>query len=885
MSEDHPRHSHHRPGNPHWIRVEEILDGALELAPEELPSYLERACGEDRALLREVTSLLKRRPALAGFLEALPRVESSTPGRSDPPPESFEGRRLGPYRIVREIGRGGMGWVFLAERADGLFHRQVALKLLRPAVESSDAARRFEAERRILARLEHPGIARLIDAGLGPGDRPYLVTEYVEGRPIHRFCRENALSAAGRLALVRQVAEAVHYAHQNLLVHRDLKPANILVTPQGHVKLLDFGIAMLLDGTDQTSTASTDGSTHRWLTPGYAAPEQLSRGPVTTATDIYQLGVLLYHLLSGRRPFEADEDSLLRLEQAVLHREPDPPSRVVGTEGPVPGHELEGDLDAIVLKALEKDPRDRYPSARALVEDLDRRRSHQPVAARTHTPGYRFGRFIRRNRVETVAAAAAALALLAGAAAAAWQAGEARQERDQAREARSQAELALAQTRDVSGVLVEILQAIDPWEGNSGDPRTARALLELGSIRVMQLEGQPMVQAGLMEALATTHRRLGQSGEAEALARQALEVRTGEVGDTHPEVAESLNVLALVLTDQGRFHEADSLHERALSIQQAHLGEAHPDVARTLTYLADRRGTPDLAQAEALHRQALEIRRAALGPSHPLTTASLRAVGRIQRIRGEPDAAEATLTEAMELTLEAVGPHHPELSHAKLNLADLLREYGRDEVRAKELNRDALRIQRASLGDDHPGLTHPLENLAEIHSARGEHATAEELLREGLGLRQRVFGDQHRAVAEGKDALASELERQGRLQEAEALRRQSLELWEATVGPRHWAVAGALGHLADLLVEQDRYEEADTLYRRAVDIRIEARGERHPAIALLYGALARMEVRRNDRSRAEALYREALDILLAERTEEDPHVRRLRQELAQLTGS
>lgn len=873
MSEDPP---HTR-----WARVEVILDRALKLDPDALANYLSRACGGDQALLDEVTALLARRSALDGFLEETPFVEPDEAQRSTTHPEVLEGQRLGPYRIVREIGRGGMGRVFLAERADGLFHRHVALKLLRPALDDSDAARRFEAERRILARLEHPGIARLIDAGLGPGDRPYLVAEYVEGRLIHHFCAENRLSLDARLELVRQVADAVHYAHQNLLVHRDLKPANILVTPDGKVKLLDFGIAMLLDEPESEDEPELP-FTHAWLTPGYAAPEQWSRDTVTTATDVYQLGVLLYHLLSGRRPFEADEHSMHRLKQAILHRDPDPPSRVAGTEGPIPGCELEGDLDAIVLKALEKDPGDRYPSARALVEDLDRRRNHQPVVARAQTPGYRMGRFMRRHRVETVAAAAAALALLAGAATAAWQAGEARQERDQAREARTQAELALAQTRDVSGVLVEILQAIDPWEGNSGDPYTARALLELGSVRVMQLEGQPMVQAGLMEALATTHRRLGQPGEAEALARQALDVRTGAVGDDHPEVAESLNVLALVLTEQGRFHEADSLHEQALAIQRRHLGDVHPEVARTLSHLAARRGTEDLREAEALHRRALEIRQATLGPAHPLTTNSLRAVGRVLRVKGEPAAAEAAFTQALELIQEEVGPDHPEVAHAKLNLADLLWAYRMDEARAEELNRSALQIQRSAFGEDHPGLTHPMENLAAIHSERGEYEAAEGLLREGLDLRQRVFGPEHRAVAQGSDALATELARQGRLAEAEALRRESLELWEATVGPRHWAVAGALGHLADLLVEQGRYQEAEPLYHRALEIRREARGEEHAGVALLYGSLARMNALRGDRLGAEALYGQALEILLTGRTEDHPEVQRLRRELAQV---
>lgn len=886
FARDDPRRSRPASGAPsraQWNRIEAILDEALDLDGPERETFVEQVCEADPNLLREVQSLLARQSTLGDFLERSPLIFPDEGKAWEPSPTDFEGRRIGAYRIVKEIGRGGMGWVFLAERADGLFDRQVALKLLRPSLDDGEAARRFEVERRILAALEHPSIARLIDAGLTPGGRPYLVTEYVQGRPIHEHCRVHALSVAARVKLVIQVAEAVHHAHQNLLIHRDLKPSNILVTPDGRVKLLDFGIAKLLDPERDPVTEPVTPPARRWLTPGYAAPEQVSGKAVTTATDVYQLGMLLYELLTEQRPYQTREGSLGGVPRPIHSKDPDPPSTKAGAGGLLGARrQLQGDLDAIVLKALRKEPGDRYLSMRGLVEDLERHRRGFPVLARRGTLGYRIRKFVRRHSVETVSAAAVAVALLLGAGAAAWQAGEARQERDRAHEARVAAEEALAQARDVTDALLDLFQSSDPWVAGIGDPRAARELLDQGLLRVSALEGHPTVQAGLLEVLARVHLSFGDLSQAQALVDRAQGLRRTVQGEDHPDLAEGLNLTALVRKAQGRYREAEALHRQALDLQVRHLGESHPDVARTLSLLASRMGEESLGQAEALHARALEIRRATLGPAHPLVASSLRALGRIRRVRGLPEEAEAAFLEALEMIRSTAGDQDPRTAEAMLDLATLLRTYDPASPRAEVLFRGALDIQRTAFGDASPRLTHGLENLAYIHSARGEHAAAERLLRESLELRERTFGPRHRAVAEGTGFLATELYRQGRYAEAEDLRRRELALWEETVGPDHWNVGGALVELAHILVARGRYAQAETLYRRALEIRRSARGERSAVVALNRAALARIHALRGEYPEAEHLYRMALDILREDRTDRHPQVRRIREELAQL---
>ena len=407
-----------------WREIELVLDKALARTPTDWPAVLDESCSGDAELRAEVESLLRHADGARRYLDSPPvHLAAAMVGGADPAgaERSWDGRRVGAYRIVREIGRGGMSRVFLAERADGQFDQEVALKLLRPGLDTDIDGARFRAERQILASLNHPNIARLLDGGITDDGVPYLVLEYVDGVPIDRYCAERALSVRERLTVFRAVLDATQYAHHNLVVHRDLKPSNILVTPQGLVKLLEPSIE-----TDVSFTRTGQ----RWMTPEYAAPEQVAAESITTLTDVYQLGAVLYELLTGAPPFGKRTRGLHELEDAVLHEESRPPSAAAGGR-----NELRGDVDAIVLKALRKEPNRRYASPDAFREDIDRFLAARPIRARPDTPLYRFRKFARRNAATVAASALAAAALVTTTALSIRATDEARQERDQARSA------------------------------------------------------------------------------------------------------------------------------------------------------------------------------------------------------------------------------------------------------------------------------------------------------------------------------------------------------------------------------------------------------------------------------------------------------------------
>jgi eukaryotic-like serine/threonine-protein kinase len=871
-----------RPPPEDWSRMEEVLDRALGSEPSEWPALLDEAFRGDQPLRRAVANLLARRDSLGDFLQSIPVEVGLDLAASNPEEDAFLGRRIGPYRIVAELGRGGMGWVFEAERADGLFRRTVALKLLRPSLADGEARARFEAERRILARLDHPSMARLIDAGTTAEGRPYLVTEFVRGVPLDIYCRERKLGLEARLELFRQVADAVQHAHQNLLVHRDLKPSNILVTPEGRIKLLDFGIAKLLTTLEDGGPAPSTQSGRLWMTPPYAAPEQISGEAATTAVDVYQLGVLLYELLAGRRPFHDRENRLPLIHQAILFEDPPPPSATARTSpDAVSPRELTEDLDAIVLKALRKRPQNRYSSPRAMVDDLERQAEGRPVEARRHTHRYRLGRFLRRHRLEAGAAVAVGLSLLVGTATAAWQAGEAGRERDEAREARAQADAALTESRELTRALLELVTAPDPWDGSLRGASQAMELLALGRSRVQDLTDHPLAQAEILDALARVHLNLDRMAEADSLAATATRLRRQVHGGDHLEVAHSLNTVGLVRSRQGRYAESDSLHREALRIQEAHLGPNHPEVANTLSLSARRMFGGGLQEPERLYRRALQIRRQTLGEEHPAVASSLGDLGRVLRAQGRHQESRAAFQEAKRITEAAFGTRHVQVARVQLSLADLLRQMGSD-LEAEALYRSAFEILENNLGRDYPGLTHPLESLARIHAERGEDEQAESLLRAGLELRLHAFGPDHRSVALGLGVLAQELHRQGRLDEAEELRRQEISLSERTAGPDHVDTGGAVAGLADLLADRGELDEAMALYARVLEIRRGAHGDRHGGVGLALSGLARIHAAAGDPDQAQALYREALDILLEERTEDHPDVRAIQEALAAL---
>ncbi len=669
-----------------WKRVRELFDRALELPAPERESFLAREA-TDPAIRAEVSSLLEHLEKEDGFLESPPPAPAAA-FSAPPDPALAPGARVGPWRLVREIGSGGMGRVFEAERADGLFEKRVAVKFIRRGMDSESILQRFHREREILAALEHPGIARLLDGGISETGQPWFVMELVEGVPITRYCRERALSVTERIRLFQAVCAAVHFAHQNLVIHRDLKPSNLLVTAEGEVKLLDFGVARLLDpGLDPEGGLTEVGD--RVLTPAYASPEQLSGASVTTATDVYSLGVLLYELLTGQRPFEPRSSSLQTLLEERATTDPVPPSEAARTgipssdaserSGPDPDptlpHLLRGDLDNIVLMALRREPERRYSSVAELADDLERHLAGFPVRARPNTAGYRLRTFARRHRVGVSAAAVTLLALVGGGALAVWQAGVAESER-------ARAEARFEERREITTTLLfDVHDAIEPLAGataarellvsrtfdhlaglaeqGAGDPTLTRDLA-LGYLRLASIAGDPTGAS-----LGDTDGALRALREAEALAAGLLAISPDDpenlalMASTERRLGDVLPWLGEI--EEGIEHLARSLaHYEAVASGASPDEEApHLEVVIAHVKLSDHTGHPvfpnleDPEGALAGYLQALEVLESPpLAASEAWGVRRFRGlvherIGAMHRAAGEPGEALSHLAHSL----------------------------------------------------------------------------------------------------------------------------------------------------------------------------------------------------------------------------------------------
>lgn len=854
-------------GGDRWSRAQELFHEALSRTASDRTAYLERACGADAELRDEVLSLIDAHEH-GGPLGPLEDEWEASPA-----PE-----RIGPYRLVRRLGEGGMGTVYLAERAGQDFTQTVALKLIRAGFRDEHLEERLKAERRILARLEHPGIARLIDGGATPTGQPFVAMEYVEGIGLVDYCDRNRLGVVDRLRLFLDVCDALHYAHQQLVVHRDLKPSNILVTPEGRPKLLDFGIAKLLDPSEEHGGSTRSA---RWITPAYASPEQVRGQQVSTLTDVYALGVLLYELLTGRRPYEIETLSPAEVERVVCETIPERPSAVArdadlrGTTPERLRRALAGDLDTIALKALAKEPARRYTSVGVLADDVRRYLDGMPVLARPDSFGYRASKFVRRHKPSVLAAAVALLALLTGIATSAWQASLARRERDRAQQA-------LQQSEDVTDYLVDLFASSDPSQGLV-DTAAARALIERGLERAEELDAQPAVQARMFDALGEVQANLGRFVEADSLIQRALDIRRELHGPDDVEVAQSLDHLGTLRRRLGDYAVAESLYHRSLDIKRRALGLDHPELAVTLSLLGFLMPyVGEVEESVAFYRQALALRRRSLGTDHPLVGESMTTLGQALRNLGNYEEAEQVLREAVALQRRVRGPEHEQLAAAMLHLGDLLQRYRNQPDEAETLYRDALAILERRFGPESPRLAHPLGSLSELLEQRGEFAESERLLRRILAIRERTYGREHPAIAETLGGLATFLARRHRYAEAEDLARHALGLWVRTMGPTHQTVAGTTRALAVIVAERGRYREADSVIAEAERLRLAASGPLHPLLAISYVEHARIKRHLGDHDAALALLRQAEAIVRPQLPERHEHVQRVYREFVNL---
>ncbi|HHP7239101.1 tetratricopeptide repeat protein [Longibacter sp.] len=795
-----------------WTQIERILDAYFDhekedADPEELLLDL---CDGDEALRDEVSALLDAESDVDAVLErdaaslAAPIAEEIV--AEEFPDEDAAGARIGPYELEEEIGRGGMSVVYRGRRVDGQFDREVAIKLLPRAFSSERRIARFRAERQILAQLKHRSIASMLDGGVTESGRPFLAMELVEGVPITAYCDENDCSVEERLAMFEDVCRAVEHAHRRLVVHRDLKPGNILVaeTADGPVvKLLDFGIAKLLDEDEAEWTAPVTRTGEYLMTPQYAAPEQVRGEAITTATDVYQLGVLLFELLAGVRPFRIEGRSLTEIERVILRTDPDPlpdaakragrPDEVIRS--------LRGDLQTIVGKAMRKEPDRRYPSVEALRTDIRRSQTGLPIEARPLTFGYRTRKFVRRNRPVVIGGALVLVLLIVYLATVTVQRQRIAEERDRVRME--------AQTSEaVTEYLVDLFRATDPNRAATNPP-TAPELLDDGLGRIDALDDQPRVQTRLLRVMALAYQNLGEYPTADSLLNIAVQTQEATLDPRDPELAITYRVQGGLRMHQGAYAEAESLLVRSVDILSDD-APAGAELVLALDRLADAQTALNQnEEAKTNYRRALSTEET-LPPTERVQRSSI--LHGLGILYGEEDdfvPAESLLTESLRLHRERPNVRPLTLARVMSSLSVIhMKQQELDE--AETLLREALSLKRERLDPGHPRLASTINNLAVCLERKKKYDEAESLYRETIEILRANHGDVHPGIASTLSNIASLSMRRGDFQQAEQRYRDVLAMDRQLLPPGHFYIGNDHMRIGQAMARQNQFVEAET---------------------------------------------------------------------------
>ncbi|HEY2952152.1 MAG TPA: serine/threonine-protein kinase [Verrucomicrobiae bacterium] len=864
----------------------EITDAA------ERAAYLQRACGDDASLRQRLDQLLKAHADAGGFL-AGPGATTMLPVTEKP------GDRIGRYKLLQGIGEGGCGVVYMAEQEEPV-RRRVALKVIKLGMDTKSVIARFEAERQALALMDHPNIAKVLDAGATDAGRPYFVMELVKGVRITEYCDQNNLPTIARLDLFTQVCHAIQHAHQKGIIHRDIKPSNILVTLHDGVpvpKVIDFGIAK---ATDQRLTDKTFFTAFEQFmgTPAYMSPEQaeMSGLDIDTRSDIYALGVLLYELLTGKPPFDGKEllaSGLDAMRRTIREQEPARPSTRLTMElvaadvrrlhskseirDPKSEEEevrassrrllqvkeliplLRGDLDWIVMKALEKDRTRRYDTANGLATDIARHLNNEPIVARPPTPIYRFQKMVRRNKLAFAAVSAVLAALILGLGISTWMFFKEKHARQRAVAAEKQAKTEASKSQQVAQFLKDMLEGVGPSVALGQDTTMLREILDKTAERIgKDLKDQPGVEAELRNTIGEVYRVLGQYEKAETMHREALAMRRKLLSNEHPAVADSLHNLARVLRGQGKLAEAETMHREALAMRRKLLGNEHPDVAKSLNNLGrvlERRGK--LAEDETMQRDALVIQRKLLGNEHPDVANSLHNLAAALGGQGKLAEAETMHREALARRRKLSGNEHPDVATSLNSLAVVLQAENK-LAEAEKTQREALAMWTKLLGNDHPEVATSLHNLATVLLSQSRLAEAETMFREAVAMRRKLWGIEHSDVATSLGSLAVVLHRQGKLAEAETMFREALAMIKELLDNEYPNAVNLLYNLAVVLHDQGKLGEAETMYRETLACARRLATNDSPRIEGPMSYLAENLYRQRKYAEAERLYRECL---------------------------
>lgn len=802
-----------------WTTINKIVDEALNRDKKSRENYIREQCGEDESLLKEVTILLEsiEESETEQFLETPADFMANLAGEisrenAEPADSVLVGETIGKYEITELIEHGGMGSVFIAKRTDEAYQKKVALKLLRRGMDTPSNIARFKRERNILASLDHRNITRLLDGGVTKEGLPYLVMEYVDGTPLFEYCNRNRLSIRERLRIFKAVCRAVQHAHKNAVIHRDLKPSNILITDEGRVKVLDFGIAKLLEEDTSVGGHFQTRTNARFLTLRYSAPEQVEGRPVTTSTDTYTLGILLYELLAGVHPISAGNHSFLELESLVREKQPEKPSvkftrqtrdeqkKIAQERGSTPAalrKDLEDELDAIILKALRKEPELRYLSVDQFLDDLERREKDQPVSAKEYTFRYEASKFFKRRKTELGVAAVLLVVLTGSIMFHSWKVA---QERD----------IAQTQARKADQISSFLLELFDT--DSDGDTLSVASLLQKGMEHTRDLQS-PEAQAVMLSVMGQAYMNFGDYEQAHDLLQQSVRESRQLHGEKSVEYASALYRLGSLQSSRYSWEKAEQSLRQSYQVYSGTLGERHVKTIYALSNLAVAlRNLGELEAAEEKSRKAVEITRQLYEPSHSNVIELEANLAYVLREREKMEEAATIYNRVIDYAENNSAIGQGQLAIYHNDLGYLYRKQ-QDYRRATEQYEQALHLLEESYVSGQPRITNTRRNLATAHYLLGElDATEDYLLRNVSAIREKYSSRHWRTASALNSAGLFYLENQ-QFGKAESYLRESSQLNREVLGEDHLWTAYSEGLLAaSLNLQEKNRPEADSLF-------------------------------------------------------------------------
>ncbi len=787
------------------------------------------------------------------------------PGENGAKSKHGIGRDIGPYRLVELIGEGGMGEVFLAEQQQPI-RRQVALKIIKLGMDTRDFVTRFESELQAMAKMDHPYIAQVHDAGATDRGRPYFVMEYIQGVPLLQYCDEHRMGIEDRIELFTKICEGIQHAHQKAIIHRDLKSSNVLVVEENGEawpKIIDFGVAKVLgekitEQTIQTQMGQIMG------TPEFMSPEQadLTGGSIDTRTDVYLLGEVLYELLSGLPPFDSEEmrksgiDGMLykirmidpprpsiRLKE--LGREAESLAAVRGLSADKLIHLLSGDLDWIVMMALEKSPDLRYQTAHAMIADLRNYRASLPITARPPSTSYRVRKFVNRHRTGVAAAGFVFVAIILGITG--TTVGMIRSQR-----AEKLASTEAATAKEVSDFMVGLFEVSDPGEAR-GNAVTAREILERGVMRIEQeLTGQPFTQARLMNTMGRVYMELGLYGESKELLAKSLDTMVELDAEDDPQAAVILNDFGHLQRERGEFATARTYLESALAIREENFGPKHELVAQSLNSLANlfyAQGEYD--EALQAYERALAIREGNLGPDHPEVAIILKNIGAVHMVTRDYQLAEEALARSLAIRETSLPANHPDISNSLTALAVFFDELGKYEKSLEYFER-SLAIRETVYGPDHPQVAENLSGMASVLGYMGDFEQSDELFKRALRFYEDSLGPEHPKVGATLVSFGYMLFDSGRNSQAESTLERGLAIIAESSGPNSVKMQRGLEVLGLIKQRNQEFEEALDYFERVREVQETNFGPDYGPLASTYNNIGLAWITLGEFARARA---------------------------------